>query len=312
MTRRSLALSILSFAALASAALAFPPFPGGNGTPPDNGPVPCLVQVLTPDIDRSETWYRTNLGFETRKRMESDDHSVLIRILELNGFSLELVQTKDSVPARDVAPELSDRTLLQGLVKLSFETGEIEAATARLKRNGVRLRMDVSSNEASRDKFNLFYVGDGNLLQLIQKSSTKPGAPLKPCIIGLLVPEAASAARWYVEKLGFTEGKTYGGADLKVVFLESGDFKLEVVQDARSVSSEKLRPGLDRMKVQGLTKAGYVVPDLDALASRLRSSGVKIEYDLTADPEFGTRFMIILDPEGNSVQLFSNPLRFND
>ncbi len=271
---------------------------------------PYLVQIATPDVEAAGKWYSDNLGFAVKSRMENKDRSLRIVFLEHDGFLLELFQDKDLVSPLSLKPEVQDRTLFQGMVKLSFETPDIEAATARLKAKGVRIRMEVTSSQGSGDKFNLFYDGDGNLLQFIQKASTPPGAVLRPCVFAILVPDVAAAARWYVDHLGFAQGPTYGGDDLKVIFLTSGDLKLELVQDKRSVSRQALKPGLDPLKIQGFTKIGFLAAAFDPLARSLKEAGVKVEYDVIEDKDFDTRFMIVKDLNALSVQLFGRPIRF--
>lgn len=309
MKRNVLAALLIGLAAIAAqAAPLIPKDPGPETAVPALRPY--LVQIATPNVDAAEKWYRDNLGFAAKSRMENEDRSLRIVFLERDGVLLEMVQDKDLVSPLSLKPEVTDRSLFQGMVKLSFETPDIGAATARLKANGVRFRMDVTVNAASKDKFNLFYDGDGNLVQFIQKSSTPPGSPLRPCVFAILVPDVAAAARWYAALLGFTPGPTYGDDNLKVIFLTLGDFKLELVQDKRSVSPEALKPGLDPLKVQGFTKIGFLAAGFDPLAQALKNAGVRVKYDVIEDKEFDTRFMIITDLNGLSVQLFGKPIRF--
>jgi hypothetical protein len=43
---------------------------------------------------------------------------------------------------------------------------------------------------------------------------------------------------------------------------------------------------------------------VDALASALKGGGVKLRMEPTNDPQFHDRFLLVEDPDGNTLQFF--------
>ncbi len=146
------------------------------------------------------------------------------------------------------------------------------------------------------------------LLLLANGPQTSGGelADLKPYLVGIGVADAAASAAWYETTLGF---RVYRRMDLpehglKIVFLKSGTFSLELVEKAGAKPLTQYAPGLkDDALVLGLKKVAFVVTDIDAAAARLRSQKVHFVVEPFDDKPMKLRSFIVADPDGNLVQL---------
>lgn len=132
---------------------------------------PYWAGISVSDADASARWYEEKLHFGLTKKMDLPQHKLRIVFLELNGFTLELVEFKDSVSfdtARKRIPELKDRDKLRGFVKLGFLVGNVDVLAGELKRAGVKLRIELTEDRAFGNKFFLVEDPDGNVLQFFQ------------------------------------------------------------------------------------------------------------------------------------------------
>ena len=148
------------------------------------------------------------------------------------------------------------------------------------------------------------------LLVGIPVAPKSPTAGAKPYWAGIVVPNADESAKWYQENLQFKLERKMDLPEhkLKIVFLELNGFNLELVELQGSLSFamvQKQVPALkDRDHLQGFAKLGFLIENIDALASDLKRRGVKLRMEPTDDPPFGTRFLLVEDNAGNLLQFF--------
>ncbi len=127
---------------------------------------------MVANADVSSKWYQEKLGFRVKKKMDLPQHKLRIVFLDLNDFTLELIEFQDSLSVATLqkrVPELRDRDHLQGFVKLGFQIRDVDVLAAELKRSGVKLRMEPTDDREFHDRFFLVEDPDGNLLQFFQK-----------------------------------------------------------------------------------------------------------------------------------------------
>lgn len=154
-----------------AAALGFAHFPvlAAGGTTATARASWCAISVR--DAEATARWYQEKLHFTLKKRMVLPEHHLRILFLELNDFTLEIIQFDDSVPFAEVQkrfPGLKDRDKLQGFLKLGFIVEDVDALAAELKRGGVKLRMEPTVDRDFNDKFILVEDNAGNTLQFFQ------------------------------------------------------------------------------------------------------------------------------------------------
>lgn len=132
---------------------------------------PYWAGIVVADADASAAWYEVNLHFTITKEMNLPEHRLRIVFLDFNGFTLELIESKDSVSVKDVKnhiPALKDRDKLQGFIKLGFLVHDVDVLAAELKRKGVKLAMEPTDDPPFGTKFFLVEDNDGNVLQFFQ------------------------------------------------------------------------------------------------------------------------------------------------
>ena len=128
--------------------------------------------IVVARLDVSTAWYRDKLGFKLARSMDLPAYKVRIAFLELNGFTLELVEFQSSVSFETVKAriaELEDRDHLQGFAKLGFRIPDVDALASALKAGGVKLRMEPTDERELHDRFFLVEDPDGNTLQFFQR-----------------------------------------------------------------------------------------------------------------------------------------------
>jgi len=128
--------------------------------------------IVVSDLDSSSKWYQDNLGYKITKKMDLPEHKLRIVFLQLNGFTLELIEFQESVAfdaVKKKVPELKDHDHLQGIVKLGFQISDVNALASALKARGVKLRMEPTDDPEFHDRFFLVVDPDGNTLQFFQE-----------------------------------------------------------------------------------------------------------------------------------------------
>ena len=128
--------------------------------------------ITVSNLEVSRKWYEEKLGFKLAKSMDLPEHNLRLAFLELNGFTLELIEFQQSVSLATVQnriPELKDRDHLQGFVKLGFRITDVDALAATLKASRVKLRMQPTNDREFHDRFLLVEDPDGNTLQFFQE-----------------------------------------------------------------------------------------------------------------------------------------------
>lgn len=131
---------------------------------------------------------------------------------------------------------------------------------------------------------------------------------LTPHLLGIVVKNVDSSAKWYEEKLEF---KVYEKMDfpeydsLKIYFLKQGNFEIELIEKKTSFSIKNLRPDYDINKdpLRGISKITFLTENIAQVFTKVKQSGAKIAYELVNDKTRGVSFFIIEDPDGNMVQL---------
>jgi methylmalonyl-CoA/ethylmalonyl-CoA epimerase len=132
---------------------------------------PYWAAISVADVDASARWYQDKLHFTVTRRMELPEHQLRIAFLDLAGFTLELVEFRDSVSLATVQariPEVTARDKLQGFLKLGFLVEDVDRLAAELERSGVSLLMEPTDDKPPGLRFFLVEDNAGNVLQFFQ------------------------------------------------------------------------------------------------------------------------------------------------
>jgi hypothetical protein len=133
--------------------------------------------------------------------------------------------------------------------------------------------------------------------------------PIEPAgrqFFALSVPDARVAADWYARAFGVKplhEIKPASG-EAHILILGSDTLLIEIMQlrEARSPGPAVIE---NRHLTHGIVKVGLYVKDLDAAVEHLRNMNAKFDTQIVEDRGLDMRFVLVRDPDGNCVQLFS-------
>ncbi|WP_109299546.1 VOC family protein [Aquimarina sp. AU474] len=146
------------------------------------------------------------------------------------------------------------------------------------------------------------------LLSFVGNAQKDPVPPeLEPYFSALLVKDIDSSVSWYSKNLGFTianknEVKSIG---LRQANLKRGNILIELIQLSSAVSLEDVIPDFNnKTRTIGFFKIGFMVPDFQKWMDHLKKSKVTFYGEEVVDPVSRKKMIIILDPDGNRIQIF--------
>ena len=121
---------------------------------------------------------------------------------------------------------------------------------------------------------------------------------LRPHHCGISVPDIEASVTWYSDVLGFSVAKRMDFGDGKIVFMNRGDFYMELFQMPDSKPSADLQSEMGQdLSIQGTKHIAFVVNDLSKFAENLRKRGVDIPMDFN-EREEAPRALFIRDNSG--------------
>jgi catechol 2,3-dioxygenase-like lactoylglutathione lyase family enzyme len=128
---------------------------------------------------------------------------------------------------------------------------------------------------------------------------------LRPSLLALSVGDLDASIAWYAGVLGFVEGERYDfPADrMRMAFMKHGDFELELIELADAPPFSAPDPGNPATR-RGLVKIAFYTGGIEPLHHSARASGAEVQTALRNSNRTGGRFFILLDPDGNWVQVF--------
>lgn len=116
-------------------------------------------------------------------------------------------------------------------------------------------------------------------------------------VVRYLVLDVESAARFYVDQLGFVEKDRWGPA---MAIVERDGLQLWLA--GPSASAAQPMPDGRRPEPGGWNRLVIEVDDLAAVADRLRATGATFRNEPISGP--GGRQVLVEDPSGNPIELF--------
>ncbi|MGD2200611.1 MAG: VOC family protein [Candidatus Bathyarchaeota archaeon] len=109
--------------------------------------------------------------------------------------------------------------------------------------------------------------------------------------IGLYVKDLKGSSGFYGEVLGFEVVRTMETSTSKIVFLDTGEGLLELIQ----------RPGAPGKAPEGpWSHVAFKVDDYDAMESKLEGMGLELRKVVLGD---GSRIAFFKDPDGHDVEI---------
>ena len=128
-----------------------------------------------------------------------------------------------------------------------------------------------------------------------------------PYFMAIIVSDVDTSINWYDNTLGFEVLNRVDMSErgLRQANLKHGDAALELIELSTALSPKDLLKGKPKKtKIAGLFKFGFAVNDFDEWAKFLTDKIPGLEDQIVNDPNTGKKMVIILDPDGNRIQLF--------
>lgn len=141
--------------------------------------------------------------------------------------------------------------------------------------------------------------------QLLKAQSSTD--PLHGFFFALIVEEMGTSINWYQDVLGFEiqNQQEINEMGLKQANLKLGSVKLELIELVSAIDPDEFLTDENKGKRHvGIFKVGFTIPDFDKAIDHIKESPVKLNGDVVTDPVSGKKMIILLDPDGNRIQLF--------
>lgn len=141
--------------------------------------------------------------------------------------------------------------------------------------------------------------------EVCSQNDTLPG--LTPSFSAIIVSDMDVSISWYQDKLGFSVVSLNDAS--KSIFeqanLKKGEAHVELIeiQSAQSPKDAMIEY-TSKTRLIGLFKIGYSVSDFDKWIEHFTRENVQFNGNIVEDQATKKRMVIILDPDGNRIQIF--------
>ena len=128
-----------------------------------------------------------------------------------------------------------------------------------------------------------------------------------PYFNAIIVSNADSSETWYSKVLDLKERNRYVLPErgIKQIILYSDKILLELIEIKSSYNPSILLENKEKgARLQGLTKMGFYVENLDEFHEKLVKLNVVFYGNTVKDPVSGDRTFLVYDPDKNIVQFF--------
>ncbi len=146
-----------------------------------------------------------------------------------------------------------------------------------------------------------------SLLVFVGIAQTSSLPDPKPYFTAIIVENIDASIDWYGKTLGYEVINQNDMSDrgFRQANLQRGNALLELIELSSAASpAELLKDQPPRTRIQGLFKIGFTVSSFDEWIKFLTDEEVEFNGSVVNDPNSGKQMIIILDPDGNRIQLF--------
>ncbi len=129
----------------------------------------------------------------------------------------------------------------------------------------------------------------------------------QPYFSAIIVADMDTSLDWYTKNFGFEVLSNVDMSDrgFRQANLTRGSALIELIELSSALPQKELLANQPaRSRIQGFFKFGFTVADLDSWIDFLEKGEVDFNGSVVEDPNTGKRMIIVLDPDGNRIQLF--------
>lgn len=123
----------------------------------------------------------------------------------------------------------------------------------------------------------------------------------------MIVSDLDSSINWYSNILGFEIVNKVESKErrFKQSNLKKGNALIELIELDNAVYPEDVVPNYNnKTRIVGFFKTGFLVSDFDKWIDHLTNEKVDFHGNIVMDDSTGKRMVIIIDPDGNRIQIF--------
>ncbi|WP_099024509.1 methylmalonyl-CoA epimerase [Mycolicibacterium palauense] len=132
------------------------------------------VGIAVPDLEAAKKWYHDHLGMIVLHEELNEEQGIVEAMLTVRGAPVGSAQLQLMAPVDDsstIAKFLDKRG--PGLQQLAYRTGDLDALSARLREQGVRLLYDAPRRGTADSRINFVHPKDagGVLIELVEPAA---------------------------------------------------------------------------------------------------------------------------------------------
>lgn len=270
-----------------------------------------FVAVIVSDLEASADWYARALGLDEIDRWTSRDGTIRGLNMARAELFVELVEIPD-------APRVQRA---QGLFKTGFWVPDVKVVADRVAEatgerprivpfpaHGLRL-IQIKDPDGTTIQISEAAAGPGDTVvdPWAQAETRQLEGALTPRLLAASVADLDTSVAWYRSVLGFEEVKRYDFPEdqMRLAFLARDGFELELIELAGTPSFDAPDPTNPATR-RGMVKLAFTTDAIDALYGVAQEQGARVQSTLRQSNRTGGRFFILLDPDGNWVQIYGS------
>ncbi len=152
-------------------------------------------------------------------------------------------------------------------------------------------------------------LGVGAALSLVASAGAERSAVprgMRPYLVAISVADVDASVAWYERVLGLSlvERKAFAQQGIRVAFLKSDGFRLELVELKNSINPATCADVSNPAALRGFGKFAFQVDDLAEVVKSLERHGVGILHDFRSAEASAERSIIVKDVDGNWLEFF--------
>lgn len=129
----------------------------------------------------------------------------------------------------------------------------------------------------------------------------------EPYFTAVIVNDIDLSISWYNQHFGLEVVSKMDNEELgfSQANLRRGNVLIELLEIASAIDPQKIVPNFNsKTKLLGIFKFGFMVSDFDKWMNYLDEKGIEQYGSVVMDPVSNKKMIIVLDPDGNYVQIF--------
>lgn len=126
------------------------------------------VTISVPDAPAAAKWYEDILGYHLVRSKDFPEFSTRIRVVERDGFRMELLEQGDSIDQPVARPEPPAHSYLRGISQFALLTEDLETTIQQLAERGVEIVWERRIDTDLGLSFQFIKDLNGNLIQFVE------------------------------------------------------------------------------------------------------------------------------------------------